>query len=145
MARLDDIEYLKRAALVHSDERRRDIYDPEKILEGLDNYGSWFAHNIITITKTGAHLGNHHHDYLEVFFTPTGSLEFLFATEDNPEDIRNFVMEAGSRLFIPEGVDHRVIGHEGNVLMGYGNARFDRKRLIKSSKEVLEAFNRYSH
>ncbi len=142
ISRLDQIVYVEGVGLAHEDERRA-IYNPEKLLEGLDKYGPWFNHNIIRIKQTGLQLGNHHHDYSEVFFTPTGDLEFLFTDKNFPKDVREFSMNQGSRLFIPEDIDHRVIGSKGAILMGYGNVQFDPKRLISSSSEVLKVFGNH--
>ncbi len=142
MGNLDNLKMDMVVAVVHSDQRRI-IYNPEKILRGLEVFAEqWYPHNIITLTQGGLELGKHHHDYSEVFFTPTGGFDFYVADSEDFQQAYRFVLNSGSRVLLPENVDHVVIGSSGAVLMGYGNIEFDPKRLFPSSKEVLESLSR---
>ena len=131
---LEQVRYDENPALGHTDPRRT-IYNPEKILNGLN--GDFYSHNIIFISQDGLELGKHFHDYLEVFFTPTGEFDFRLVDLDDLET-RKYSLNAGGRILIPEGVGHIVTGNKNNVLMGYGSIPFDPKRLIPCSKEALE-------
>ena len=107
-------------------------------MEGLE--GKWYAHNIIVLSQEGEELelGNHYHNYEEVFFTPTGGFDFGFVDQEDLET-RTYHLESGSRIFIPRDVGHVVTGKPENILMGYGNVPFDPKRLIQCSEKALEA------
>jgi mannose-6-phosphate isomerase-like protein (cupin superfamily) len=127
---------------VHSDNRRA-IYDPQKITNDLE--GDWYAHNLMeiygqNIFNADCLLGKHHHDYEEVFFIPSGILDFLLIDPENPKQISKIKLDSGKRLFIPKGVDHLTFNKGNNpaILMGYGNVPFDPKRLIPSNGEVLK-------
>jgi len=134
-SKLGQIRYDENVAVSHSDARRT-IYDPEKILEGIG--GIWHRHNIIALKQGGLELGNHYHDYEEIFFTPTGEFSFGLVDLDDFET-REYSLKAGNRILIPEGIGHIVIGKSAeNVLMGYGSVPFDPKRLIRCEGRALE-------
>jgi len=132
---LEDTKFDQNIAVVHSDERRI-IYDPEKILSGLDDFGYWFSHNIITISAPNLSLGGHHHDYHEIFFTPTGGFDFRLVDNESKKR-KDYVLAKGSRILIPPYVTHMVNGEEGSVLMGFGNQKFTPEGLIKSNEDIL--------
>ena len=136
--RLRQVRYDENVAVAHQDERRI-IYDPDKIFDNLD--GLFCQHNVIAISQNGLELGNHYHDYKELFFTPTGEFDFRLVDIDDLAT-RKYTLKAGDRLLIPEGIGHVATGKIGNVLIGYGNVRFNPKRLIPCSKEALETLAR---
>ena len=127
--------------VVHRDERRM-IFDPSLILNDLKSEWPdhrWHAHSIITINQPNLELGKHHHDYWEVFFTPTGGFKFSLADSEDVGNPRSYNLEVGDRLVIPAYIDHIVRGEKNSVLLSYGNVPFDPKRLIPSEANVLEA------
>lgn len=134
--RLKQIKYDQEGALVHSDQRRS-IYDPKKILEGI---GKWYPHSIIRIEQDNLILGNHYHDYKELFFTPTGNFHFRFVDLDDLET-KDYDLKAGERIIIPEGIGHAVAGNKGNILLGYGNVLFNPKGIIPCPENALEALS----
>ncbi|MBI2042802.1 hypothetical protein HYT25_00235 [Candidatus Pacearchaeota archaeon] len=133
--RLRQVRYDENVAVVHQDGRRT-IYDPDKIFDNLD--GLFCQHNVIVLSQDGLELGNHYHDYKELFFTPTGEFDFKLIDIDDFA-MKRFLLKRGDRLLIPEGIGHVVTGKSGNVLMGYGNVRFNPKRLIPCSRETLQS------
>ena len=133
--KLEEIRYEENRAIAHDDERRT-IYEPEKILDRLE--GTWHEHNIIAIKGGGFELGNHYHDYQEVFFTPTGIFDFRFVDLEDLET-RKFTLNAGSRILIPERIGYVITGNKGSILIGYGNVPFNLKRLISCPQEAIEA------
>lgn len=141
MTSIENIRFDESIALVQADERRI-IYDPEKILEGIS--GRWYSHSIIVINRPNLKLGNHFHDYQEVFFTPTGDFYFTFVDKENLENSVTYELQRGQRILIPENVPHVVVGKKDSVLLGYGNVQFDPKRLITPTESVLEALSRKS-
>ena len=141
MSGIENIRFDESIALVNSDERR-DIYDPERILNGIER--RWYHHSVIVINQQNLKLGNHFHDYQEVFFTPTGGFYFTFVDRDNVKNSATFELIRGSRILIPENMPHVVVGKENSVLLGYGNVQFDPKRLIIPDESVLEALSKNS-
>lgn len=131
---LDDLK-AENVGAAHVDERRR-IYDPSKLLEGLEG-PIWFPHNLIVLNKEGLELGNHYHDYQEVYFTPTGGLTFRLCDIGTKESAR-YELNPGDRLFIPSETAHAVIGRKDAILLGFGNVEFDPKRLIAYNDEIRE-------
>jgi len=124
-------------ALAHRDERRT-IYEPERILRGLEDLGPWYAHNIIKIDTSGLKLGKHFHDYHEVFFTPTGGFFYSLVDMEDLDRTGRVELAPGQRLVIPPNVGHVVTAEEGSVIMGYGNAEFNPKKLIPCTEEALK-------
>ena len=136
--RLRQVRYDENVALAHQDARRI-IYDPDKIFDGLTEV--FCQHNIITLLQDGLELGKHHHPYKELFFTPTGEFDFrLIDLEDF--ETRRYILKAGDRILIPEGIGHIVTGKTNNVLIGYGNVRFEQNKLIPCSEGALEVLAR---
>ena len=130
---LDSVRY-DIDTIAHSDVRRT-IYQPEKIMNGVEGF-VW--HNAMTLSSDGLELGKHFHDYQEFFFTPTGVFEVRLV---DMEDMvtKKYTLTPGSRILIPENIGHIFTGRTGNVLMAWGNAPFDPKRLIPCSVQALEA------
>ena len=139
---MKEVIYDKKIALVHYDDRR-EIYDPLTILDGLT--GDWYQHNIITILENNCILGDHYHDYNEVFFTPTGGFYFILVDIDYPNKAKCFVLKKGSRILIPAYVAHRVICKKGSILIGFGSKKFDAKHIFKCNNEILSTFKRKSN
>ncbi|MFH1325202.1 MAG: hypothetical protein ABIH49_00330 [archaeon] len=135
MNRLSEVRYEEGIAAGHYD-HRRNIDDPLKLFDGLE--GTWHPHGIITLKQEGLDLGNHHHDYDELYFSPTGGFNVWLVDEREPKDMLHFRMTPGSRLLLPEYVAHRVVGEIGSVLLTYGNVPFNSNRILKSSTESLE-------
>ena len=122
-------------ALVHID-KRRTIYDPSKILDGLR--GKWYPHNLISINDSSSILGNHHHDYKEAFFVPGGNIEFVLVDPEEPRNPQTCQVSYGGRLLIPPYIDHTIKGKKGSILLGYGSVPYDPKRSFSSEKKVLD-------
>ena len=124
-----------------SEESRRTIYDPAKILEGLGSLGPWYAHNIITINKEGSQLGKHYHNYFELFFTPTGGFKFNLVDVDTPKNASSYFLEKGQRILLPPRTAHIITGNSESVLLEYGNQEFDSQKLIACDSRLLEFLN----
>ena len=139
MGILSNVKYNKNISLVHFDERR-EIYDPSKILNGL--VGRWYPHNIIAILKDNTILGDHYHDFNEVFFTPTGGFYFILVDINNLKKCKCYKLEKGCRILIPAYTAHRVICKKDSILIGFGSAKFNRKRLFSCNKEIISIFEK---
>lgn len=88
-------------------------------------------------------LGNHYHNYNELFFTPTGGFKFALSDLDDPDkQVSVYELNRGSRILIPEYVAHRVIGKENAVLQGFGSVEFDPKGLIPCESNLVEILKR---
>lgn len=136
MSRLEQVRYEEDIAKEHYD-ARRNIDNPDMVLSRLD--GSWHPHSILTINQSGLELAKHFHDYNEVFFSPNGGIKFALADiVDNPNKIVVYELERGSRLYIPRYVGHLAVGKEGSVLLGFGDTKFDPKRLIPCESGLVE-------
>lgn len=133
--RMSKIQYQSSFAVAHAD-RRRVIYDPAKLLEGLK--GEYFPHKIMALSKNDLLLGQHHHNYREVFFIPTGDLKIVLADPRDPDNIFDYGLHGGSRILIPAGLDHVVKGKKGSVIMGWGTKEFSREGLIPTEESLLE-------
>ena len=133
--RFDEDLRLTYPKLGHTDNRRV-IYDPESITKDLSGE-EWYHHNVLTILQGGLELGNHHHDFREVYFTPTGGFDVRLVDIETLES-RKYTLKSGSRLLIPEHISHLVTASSGSVLLVYGDVPFDPKRLIQSPDNVLE-------
>jgi oxalate decarboxylase/phosphoglucose isomerase-like protein (cupin superfamily) len=137
MSKLDLVKYDVDFVKVNSDGRRI-IYDPARITWGFE--GQWHSHSIITPIHERAELGNHFHDYDEVFFTPNGCFDFKLVDIESFET-RKYILNKGNRILIPQKVGHVAIGTGNGVLMGYGNAPYDSKRIFPLSTMALEALS----
>lgn len=121
-------------ALVHEDERRA-IYEPERVLEGLE--GKWYAHNFIIIKDQNSSIENHYHDYTEVFFGLSGRFKFVLTNSKGTEKPVIYTLKPGSRLCLPEGIVHRITGLVGSTYAAYGNVKFDPRRFLQVDKNVI--------
>ena len=94
------------------------------------------------INQERAVLGNHYHNYDEVFFTPTGgfalTLADIDADIDDTERVQKFTLIEGSRIFIPSYVAHRVVAEKGSVLIGFGSMEFSPKRFFQCSETLAK-------
>ena len=147
MSRLDLVRYEVGIAKAHYD-IRRNIDDPIKLLEGLE--GTWYAHSVHTLNKScieligtpdydeKLELAKHHHNFNEVFFSPNGGFTFALADINDPNEIRTYTLEKGSRLYLPIYTAHLALGLENSVLLGFGDVPFDPKKLIPSDPKLIE-------
>ena len=142
MSNLERVRYEPEMSGGHSDERR-DIYDPLRLFEGFEN-GEWHRHGVIKIKNPGLYLGDHHHDFDELFFAPNGGFKVWLIDAQDPREVMSFRMASGSRLFIPEYVDHRVKGDERSVLDIYGSVPYDIGGTIDSDEKALRVLDEMS-
>lgn len=133
--RMGRVQYQPTTAVAHAD-RRRVIYNPTKVLDGLR--GEYFPHKIMALTENDLLLGNHHHNYREVFFIPEGDLKIVLADPRDPDNIFDYRLRGGSRILIPAGLDHVVKGKKGSIIMGWGTKEFSPKGLIPTESSLLE-------
>src|SRR3989344_6245728 len=139
MSGLEKVRFDDKVSIAHSD-NRREIYDPKTILGGIS--GRWYPHSIITILDDNVILGEHYHDYTEVFFTPTGGFNFMLADIDKLEDTKKFVLSRGSSILIPSRVAHRVFCKKNSVLIGFGSIKFDPGRIFKLNSKMASIFQK---
>jgi hypothetical protein len=138
MDRLNLVKYDENIAIVSKD-NRRNVSDPEKILTGLD--GNWHWHNIITI-KSRDSLGNHYHDYREMFYTPTGGIKFALTDIEGKEDPKIYTLAPDSRIVLPPYTVHAIVSEPGSVWLCYGDAVFDVKKLMAADKNIVSKLER---
>ena len=141
--RLERVRYETEVAKGNYD-KRRNIDDPLRIFEGLEDGVKWHRHGIITIKDSNLFLGNHHHDFNEVYFAPNGGFDVWLTDAINPVEGVYHHMVPGSRLLIPMYVDHRVRGDKRSVLDTYGSVPYDIGGTIDSDEKALRILDEMS-
>ncbi|MBX4196743.1 hypothetical protein KW805_04095 [Candidatus Pacearchaeota archaeon] len=127
--------YEEKIAEAH-DQPRRTIYDPSKLILGLENFGKLYWHNIIDIHDPAANLGDHYHEGGEVYWTPNGGIKVALLHLDQPNEEPEFYpMAPGSRLQIFPNVVHSVRGEHKSVLTAWGTEPYAESWIKRMQKE----------
>ena len=99
----------------HEDERRR-IQVPFN--------GDFHAKQTkILSTKQGCRLGDHHHNYSELYFVISGQVTFTSEDPQNKDRV-TYTMQPGDRLLVPTGIAHRADALENTVLLGFTEVEY---------------------